>query len=798
MKKILLTLTCFVVLCVYSTTLVVHGSPSSELPILQWDKTYGGTYEDVAWSVIQTNDAGYAIAGWTASFGAGYYDFWVIKTDENGQMQWNRTYGGSSSGWFGERAHCIIQTSDGGFAIVGETSSFGAGSRDFWLVKTDASGNMEWNQTYGGTNQDEPYSLIQTNDGGYAMAGRTLSFGVAGSGNMWLVKTDAHGTMEWNKAYGGTGIEIAYSVIQTDDGGYAIGGETGSRSEERDMWLVKTNSTGDIQWQKTYGLAGSIFESSTSLTHTTDGGYALAGFREMVGADSNFYLVKTDEDGNMQWDMTYGGATREVASDAIQTSDGGYMLTGAANLLGSPDLWLVKTDASGNMEWNQTYGGVGSEWAHSVVQISDRQYVVAGHTTSFGVGSADFWLIKLAPEKHYLVVQTEPMGLADILGEGWHDEGTKVELTAPSFVPSEVGENGVRYRFDYWIVDGNILLANPMTVQMDANHTATAHYVKQYCLTVISLYGAHGGEGWYDAGETAYATVTPLTVTGPEDVRHVFAYWSEDASGTTSPSNPITMDSPKTATANWKTQYLLTVTSPYDTPSGGGWYDAGDTAYATLADGFAMPNIGFIGWSGHASGWDLISDLITMDAPKTAIANWEAGVAYGDVRTIGFWKHQVNVWYFTELKNSGMNIRGIGTAQISEEALITYLAFIDSNSGYFSGKIVGPTNLDTLRRAYNILKTPTGPESMKMRAEQQLFATWLNLAHNTFFWNTQLSQDTLYIYWQHTYDENNGLATISEAILFCEAELLKPDGNYEVTKNICDNINNNLGIIWGT
>jgi len=591
MKKILLTLTCFVVLCVYSTTLVVHGSPSSELPILQWDKTYGGTYEDVAWSVIQTNDAGYAIAGWTASFGAGYYDFWVIKTDENGQMQWNRTYGGSSSGWFGERAYCIIQTSDGGFAIVGETSSFGAGSRDFWLVKTDASGNMEW---------------------------------------------------------------------------------------------------------------------------------------------------------------------------------------------------------------NQTYGGVGSEWAHSVVQISDRQYVVAGHTTSFGVGSADFWLIKLAPEKHYLVVQTEPMGLTDILGEGWHDEGTKVELTAPSFVPSEVGENGVRYRFDYWIVDGNILLANPMTVQMDANHTATAHYVKQYCLTVISLYGAHGGEGWYDAGETAYATVTPLTVTGPEDVRHVFAYWSEDASGTTSPSNPITMDSPKTATANWKTQYLLTVTSPYDTPSGGGWYDAGDTAYATLADGFAMPNIGFIGWSGHASGWDLISDLITMDAPKTAIANWEAGVAYGDVRTIGFWKHQVNVWYFTELKNSGMNIRGIGTAQISEEALITYLAFIDSNSGYFSGKIVGPTNLDTLRRAYNILKTPTGPESMKMRAEQQLFATWLNLAHNTFFWNTQLSQDTLYIYWQHTYDENNGLATISEAILFCEAELLKPDGNYEVTKNICDNINNNLGIIWGT
>jgi len=473
-------------------------------------------------------------------------------------------------------------------------------------------------------------------------------------------------------------------------------------------------------------------------------------------------------------------------------------------------------------------------------------------------------------------------------GEHWYEAGTVVtiEAFAPSVIPGE------RYLWNGWTGTGTGSYTNtdnPSSVTMNGPITEKASWTHQYYLTVTSPYGTKGGEGWFDSSSTAYATVTPLIVDGPPGVRYVFTLWSGDATGTTSPSDPITMDVPKTATANWKTQYTitfdhtgldgtavgtvitvdsstktyadlpfsmwvdsdtsvsysyeptvsssvsgkqfrldsvtghtspiiatcpttvtgnyatqyyLTVTSPYDVPGGEGWYDAGETAYATLHAGLAYVDglaYGFVGWSGDTSGWDLLSDPILMNAPKTAIANWESSTAYGDVRTIGFWKHQVNVWYLTELAKTGMKIRGIGTAQISEDALITYLRFIDTNSDYFRGRIVKDnngdgtiTNLETLENAYNILKTPTGPNSMKMRAEQQLLAVWLNLAHKTFFWNTQLSQETDYIYHQY------GLTDIGEAILFCEAELTKPNGNYETAKNICDNINNNQGIIWGT
>jgi len=396
MKRILeMTLVCILCLSMLSIFVTCTSASSSQQPMLEWDRTFGGVSDDVAWSVVQTNDGGYAIAGWTASLGAENEDFWLVKINSTGGIEWNQTYGGP----YWERAYCLIQTKDGGFAIAGETRPYSTSycNRDFLLVKTDANGSMRWSRTYGGSNQEEAYSVIQTRDNGYAIAGRTISFGAGGSEDMWLVKTDADGNLEWSHPYGGTGIEIAYSVIQADDGGYAIGGETGSRGEERDMLLVKTDPTGNVQWQSTYGRAGSICEFATSLIQTTDGGYAMAGFREFVGADSDFYLVKTDKDGAAQWDKTYGGPTRELALDAFQTSDGGYMLAGGTNWLSSPDLWLVKTDSVGNEEWNQTYGGAGSEWAYSVIQTTDGGYAIAGCTTSFGAGNYDFWLMKLAP-----------------------------------------------------------------------------------------------------------------------------------------------------------------------------------------------------------------------------------------------------------------------------------------------------------------------------------------------------------------------------------------------------------------
>ena len=207
-----------------------------------WSQTYGGTEKDGTLSLVQTSDGGYAMAGYTRSSGAGEDDFWLIKTDEAGNMQWNQTYGGAGS----DIATCLIETSDGGYALVGYTGSFGAGSNDFWFVKTDSSGNMQWNRTYGGADGEYAFSLVETSDGGYTIAGYTLSYG-AGRDDFWLIKVDSSGNAEWNQTYGGVAYDVAYSVVQADDGGYALAGSTQSfGAGVSDAWLIKTDEAGVI------------------------------------------------------------------------------------------------------------------------------------------------------------------------------------------------------------------------------------------------------------------------------------------------------------------------------------------------------------------------------------------------------------------------------------------------------------------------------------------------------------------------------------------------------------------------
>jgi hypothetical protein len=328
-----------------------------------WSQTYGGTSDDSASSSIWSSDGGYALAGSTKSFGAGAFDFLLVKTDAYGNMNWNKTYGGSKN----DRAYELVETSDGGFAIAGYTYSFGAGESDFWLVKVDSQGNMEWNKTYGEANHDFAYSLVYSSDGGYALAGSTKSFGAGGS-DAWLVKTDEYGNVEWTQTYGGTSHDSALSLIETSDVGYALAGTSNSFGG---YWLVKTDAVGNILWNYTY-RSGS--EHAYSLVETSDGGYALTGCLPDLGfgAGSLFWLVKADSDGNMEWIQTYNGGANSI----IETSDGGFALSGG-NL-------LVKTDADGNIEWNQTYNGT----AHSLVQTPDGGYAIAGTKND------DFWLIK--------------------------------------------------------------------------------------------------------------------------------------------------------------------------------------------------------------------------------------------------------------------------------------------------------------------------------------------------------------------------------------------------------------------
>lgn len=260
------------------------------------NRTYGGTNTEVANSVVQTSDGGYALAGYTSSYGAGGQDMWLVKTDSAGNHLWNKTYGGTEY----DGAYYLIQTSDGGYALGGYTGSFGAGYRDMWLVKTDGGGNVLWNKTYGGTDYDEAYSLAQTSDGGYALAGFTYSLG-AGLSDMWLVKTDGAGNMQWGRTYGGTGYEEARSVIQTIDGGYALGGFTGSfGAGSYDMWLVKTDGFGNMLWSRAFGGTGS--DGIRSVVQTSNGGYALAGYTYSFGVgDSDMWLIRTDQRGDIAW-----------------------------------------------------------------------------------------------------------------------------------------------------------------------------------------------------------------------------------------------------------------------------------------------------------------------------------------------------------------------------------------------------------------------------------------------------------------------------------------------------------------
>jgi len=360
-----------------------------------WSQTYGGEFIDHATSLVETSDGGYALAGVTSPpVGIGPSNFLLIKTDTYGIMLWNQTYDGE-----GAYAHELVETSDGGYALAGTLRT--AENFDFWLVKTDAYGNIMWSQTYGGPNIDQALAMVQTSDGGYALAGYTESFG-SGSYDCWLIKMDADGNMIWNKTYGGEGGEVGSSLVETSDGGYALGGQITSGGEGFDFFLIKTDEFGNMEWNQTYG--GTIWDQAYSLVETSDGGYALAGRTNSFGAGSyDCWLVKIDANGNMQWNQTYGGERWDEAYSLVESPDGGFALAGRTNSFGAGnyDFWLVKTDAIGNMVWNQTYGGTENDCAYSLTMTSDGGFALAGKTKSFGAGEYD----------DILLVKTDEFGI---------------------------------------------------------------------------------------------------------------------------------------------------------------------------------------------------------------------------------------------------------------------------------------------------------------------------------------------------------------------------------------------------
>jgi uncharacterized delta-60 repeat protein len=384
---------------VYAKNATGSGSPSSvtSAPIgvnSLFEKTIGGSSDDVANSIIQSSDGGYVVAGGTYSFGAGYSDMYVVKLDSGGNVQWTKTIGGSGY----DEVRSIIQSSDGGYVVAGGTYSFGAGYSDMYVVKLDSGGNVQWTKTIGGSGYDEVRSIIQSSDGGYAVAGWTTSFG--SYYDFYVVKLDSGGNVQWTKTIGGSNDDFAPSIMQSSDGGYAVAGYTYSfGAGTYDFYVVKLDSGGNVQWTKTIG--GSNDDFAYSITQSSDGGYAVAGYTQSFGAGGrDFYVVKLDSGGNVQWTKTIGGSSDDEAWSIIQSSDGGYVVAGGTTSFGAGgwDIYVVKLDSGGNVQWTKTIGGSNDDFAPSIMQSSDGGYTVAGHTNSFGAGSYDMYVVKIGSD----------------------------------------------------------------------------------------------------------------------------------------------------------------------------------------------------------------------------------------------------------------------------------------------------------------------------------------------------------------------------------------------------------------
>jgi hypothetical protein len=344
-------------------------------------------------------------------------------------IEWQKCLGGSGY----DDGLSIQQTTDGGYIVVGQSNSTNGdvtgnhGNIDYWVVKLDNIGVIEWQRSLGGTGYERnPFSIQQTIDGGYIISGYSGSndgdvTGNIGGSDCWVVKLDSIGFIEWQKSLGGTGSEHAYSIQQTIDGGYILGassnstdGDVTSNQGGFDYWVVKLDSIGTIVWQKSLG--GSNQDRVFSIQQTSDGGYIVAGEcssndGDVTGNHGSFdyWLVKLDSIGNMEWQRSLGGTGSDKASSIKQTSDGGYIVTGSStsndgNVTGnhgSVDYWLVKLDSIGTMEWQKCLGGSSPDHAFTIQQTNDGGYIVAGWTMSTNGdvtgnhGDIDYWIVKI-------------------------------------------------------------------------------------------------------------------------------------------------------------------------------------------------------------------------------------------------------------------------------------------------------------------------------------------------------------------------------------------------------------------
>jgi len=367
----------------------------------QWATTCGGSNADRACRVQKTEDGGYIMAGSTLSFGAGDNDLWLLKFDSNNDISWQKTYGGSGNDYAVDIRQVQHQlgvspssTGAGGYIVVGTTYSFGAGESDIWVLRLDDDGNILWQKSYGGSSFDFGTCVRQIADG-YIVSGNTYSYG-AGECDIWILQLDGDGEIIQEKAYGGTGFDWSFHLQQTPDGKYLIAGDTFSfGAGENDFWVLKLDKAGEISWQKTYG--GSSFDWAFRLQQTETGGSIIGGNTFSFGAgEDDIWILELDNQGEIAWQNTYGGASFDWPASIQPISGGGYVVTGGSYSFGAgeDDLWVFKLDSQGNVAWQKTYGGEKSDYATSIQPVDDG-FIVVGSTSSSGAGKDDLLVLKL-------------------------------------------------------------------------------------------------------------------------------------------------------------------------------------------------------------------------------------------------------------------------------------------------------------------------------------------------------------------------------------------------------------------
>lgn len=353
--------------------------------------TIGGAGQDQALYAIDTQDGGYALVGWTNSFGGGGWDLYLVKTDAQGAVLWTRTYGGQ-----GDEADCSIeQLEDGGYLIASRTNSSGAGSTDFLMVRTESNGALRWARTYGGADWDEAHSLCTDAQGDIYITGYTNGFG-AGGQDVVVMRLDSEGNMKWTRSYGTPDSERGHKIQLLANGDLLIAAETrGTGAGGWDLLLMRVSDEGVMRWSKTYGAAGDDF--GWDARATADGGVIFVGYTANAGAgEEDIYLMKTDAEGEPAWTCVYGGTGTDRGYSVQQTEDAGYLVCGTTTSFGrgGQDVVLLRTDESGEPAWCKTYGGELSDGTIYGRATPDGGCLIGGYTSMEGWENWDFMLIK--------------------------------------------------------------------------------------------------------------------------------------------------------------------------------------------------------------------------------------------------------------------------------------------------------------------------------------------------------------------------------------------------------------------